>query len=47
LVSLQAHAWSGRPRTKFGAGGFQVRDLDNGGRVIAMETFDGPVQSVH
>jgi hypothetical protein len=47
LVSMQAHAWSARPRTKFGADGFQIRDLADNGRIVALETFAGPVQSVH
>jgi hypothetical protein len=47
LVAFQAHAWSAKARTKFGAGGFQIRDLADNGRVVAIETFDGPVQYVH
>lgn len=47
IVAMQAHAWSARPRTQFGAGGFQIRDLADNGRIIAIETFEGPVQSVH
>jgi hypothetical protein len=47
LVSIQAHAWSARPRERYGAGGFQIRDLADNGRIVALETFTGPVQSVH
>ena len=47
LAAMQAHAWSARPRKQFGAGGFQIRDLADNGRIIAIETFSGPVQSVH
>jgi hypothetical protein len=47
LVQFQAHAWSGKPRLKYGAGGFQIRDLADNGRIVALETFEGPVQRVH
>lgn len=47
LAAFQAHAWSGRPRVRYGAGGFQIRDLADNGRVVVLETFDGPVQRVH
>lgn len=47
LVAFQAHAWSSKARTKYGAGGFQIRDLADNGRIVALETFEGPVESVH
>lgn len=47
LVQYQAHAWSAKARVKYGAGGFQVRDLADNGRIVALETFDGPIQRVH
>jgi hypothetical protein len=47
IAQFQAHAWSAKPRTKYGAGGFQIRDLADSGRVVAIETFDGPVEQVH
>jgi hypothetical protein len=47
MVAFQAHAWSSKPREKFGAGGFQIRDLTDAGRIVAIETFEGPVERVH
>ena len=47
LVALQAHAWSNKPRTRYGAEGFQVRDLADNGRIVAIETFEGPIERVH
>lgn len=47
LVQFQAHAWSGNARLKYGAGGFQIRDLADNGRIVALETFEGPVERVH
>ena len=47
VAQFQAHAWSARPRTEHGAGGFQIRDLADNGRIVALETFQGPVQRIH
>jgi hypothetical protein len=47
LVAFQAHAWSFEPREQHGAGGFQIRDLADDGRIVAIECFAGPVERVH
>lgn len=47
LVAFQAHAWSTKARAKYGAGGFQIRDLADNGRIVALETFEGPITYVH
>lgn len=47
LVALQAHAWSMKPRARYNAGGFQIRDLSDNGRIVAIETFEGPIERVH
>jgi len=47
VVAMQAMAWSGRARSIFGAGGFQIRDLDQNGRIVALEEFDEPSPSIH
>jgi hypothetical protein len=47
LVQFQAHAWSTKPRVQYGAGGFQIRDLADNGRIVALETFEGPVEWIH
>jgi hypothetical protein len=47
LVQLQAHAWSASPRAKLGADGFQIRDLADNDRIVAIESFEGPVERVH
>jgi hypothetical protein len=47
LAQFQAHAWSTKPRREHGAGGFQIRDLTDNGRIVALETFDGPVEWIH
>ncbi len=47
LVQFQAHAWSAEVQRNFGAGGFQIRDLDDNGRIVALEAFEGPGPTVH
>lgn len=47
LAAMQAHAWSSTARTQFGAGGFQIRDLSDSGRIVALETFEGPIARIH
>lgn len=47
LAQLQAQAWSGSAQRNFGAGGFQIRDLDNAGRIVALEAFAGPGPTIH
>jgi hypothetical protein len=47
VVAMQAMAWSGRARAIFGAEGFQIRDLDQNGRIVALEEFDEPSPSIH
>jgi hypothetical protein len=31
----------------FGAEGFQIRDLDQNGRIVAVEEFDEPSPAIH
>lgn len=47
IVAMQALAWSGRARSVFGAEGFQIRDLDQNGRIVAVEEFDEPAPGIH
>ena len=47
IAQMQALAWSGRARNVFGAGGFQIRDLDDQGRIVALEEFVEPPPAVH
>ena len=47
VVQLQAHAWAGAAQRNFGAGGFQIRDLDNDGLIVALEEFEGPPPTIH
>lgn len=47
LVELQAQVWSARAREKFGAGGYLVRDLDDSGRIVSIETFNEPAPTIH
>lgn len=47
VVAFQAHAWSSKPRDHHHAEGFQIRDLTDNGRIVAIETFEGPVERVH
>jgi hypothetical protein len=47
LAQLQAYAWSQGAKQKFGAGGFQIRWLDDNARIVMIEAFDGPPPSVH
>lgn len=47
IAQFQAHAWSATPRTLYGAGGFQIRDLSDSGRIVAIETFNGPVAYIN
>ncbi|MGE0741357.1 MAG: hypothetical protein AB7O98_08445 [Hyphomonadaceae bacterium] len=43
LVELQARVEGVRAKRDFGAGGFQIRDLREGGLIVALETFDDPL----
>ncbi|MGE0597774.1 MAG: hypothetical protein AB7P07_15565 [Hyphomonadaceae bacterium] len=39
-----AQAWAGERRARrFGAAGFQIRDLFHQGRIVALETFGAPI----
>jgi len=45
---LQAAGWQarvcgGEARRRFGAHGFQIRDLADAGRIVALELFDNPL----
>lgn len=42
-VEVQARLQSERMKAAFQAGGFQIRDLLDGGRIVALETFDDPL----
>lgn len=44
---LQAHVWSATVREKYGATGFQIRDLRNQGCIVTLEDFNGPPPTVH
>jgi hypothetical protein len=46
-VCLQAQVWSHDVRRQFGAGGFQVREHNARGEIVAIEAFDGPPPTVH
>jgi hypothetical protein len=43
LVELQARLNSENAKRAFQAGAFQIRDLQDGGRIVALETFDEPL----
>ncbi len=47
LVELQAHVWGAKARAKYGAGGFQVRDLDDNGRIVSIERLDETAPVIH
>lgn len=42
-AELLARIQGERMRQAFQAGGFQIRDLNDGGRIVALETFDDPL----
>lgn len=42
-VELLAFARSREMKTKHGAAGFQIRDLNDGELIVALETFDDPL----
>lgn len=42
-VELLAFARSREMRRAHGAEGFQIRDLHNDARIVALETFDNPL----
>lgn len=42
-VELLAFARSGEVKIKYGAAGFQIRDLNDNDRIVALETFDDPL----
>lgn len=42
-VELLARIQGERVRQVHQAGGFQIRDLNDGGRIVALETFDDPL----
>ncbi|MBC7769853.1 MAG: hypothetical protein H7124_13810 [Phycisphaerales bacterium] len=42
-VELQARLDSEKMKHAFQAGGFQIRDLMDGGRIVTLETFDDPL----
>ncbi|HYD85861.1 MAG TPA: hypothetical protein VEA80_00135 [Vitreimonas sp.] len=42
-VELQARLNSEKMKLAHQAGGFQIRDLMDGGRIVALESFDDPL----
>lgn len=42
-VELQARINAEKMKRAFQAGGFQIRDLLDGGRIVALESFDDPL----
>ena len=42
-VELLAFARSGEVKLKYGAEGFQIRDLNDNDRIVALETFANPL----
>ncbi|WP_395648154.1 hypothetical protein [Terricaulis sp.] len=42
-VELLAFARSGEMKLRHGAEGFQIRDLTDRERIVALETFDNPL----
>jgi hypothetical protein len=40
LVQFQAQAWARDAKTKFGASGFQIRWMEDRGRIVCIEAFD-------
>lgn len=38
-----ARARGADARKRYKAGGFQIRDLDDAGRIVALETFNDPL----
>ena len=43
FAELQARLNSENVKRAFHAGGFQIRDLYDGGRIVALERFDEPL----
>ena len=43
LAELQARLNGESMKRAFHAGGFQIRDLEDGGRIVALESFDDPL----
>jgi hypothetical protein len=43
LAELQARLNGESMRRAFHAGGFQIRDLEDGGRIVALENFEDPL----
>jgi len=42
-VEWQARVGGVDARRRHGAGGFQIRDLEDHGRIVALETFSDPI----
>lgn len=43
LAELQARLNGENMKRAFQAGAFQIRDLEDGGRIVALESFDEPL----
>lgn len=47
IAQLQALAWSKDAKNKFGASGFQIRWMEDRGRIVLVESFNEPPASLH
>jgi hypothetical protein len=47
VAHFQAQAWAKDAKAKFGAEGFQIRWMEDRGRIVFVESFDGPPPSLH
>ncbi len=47
VAQFQAQAWAQDAKRKFGADGFQIRWMEDSGRIVFVESFDGPPASLH
>ena len=47
LAEMQALAWSSKACRDYGAGGFQIRDLNANGRIVAVEAFNGAPPAIN
>lgn len=47
VAQFQPQAWAKDAKAKFGAGGFQIRWMEDCGRIVFVESFDGPPPSLH
>lgn len=43
MAELKARLNSANAKRAFRAGAFQIRDIEDGGRIVALESFDEPL----